>query len=433
MPEILVMNISLVFEIIFFACLLCGGGVGCSIFTDLMNKTVVDGVHFRRPWFQTLLVFISFTLAFIPLWIRLLFLFWRKSQKSKLDGMEKADVNKKGVFKVAILALCNLLSKVISNIGLFWLPVSIFQALRGSALIFSVVLTVVYRKRKLPGHAIIGIAFVSVPLVLMGMQAMLQNKPGQETTTFSASSTWHVLLGIVFVVGSQAIEALKIILMEVYLNDLNMGSFSILAWQGVWGMLVCSLVILPICSYLPGGMEGDGIHEHILMSLGEVFRSPRLMAYSVGIIVSILCCNTGVAYLIKISNGLTHTVLEQFRGVLVWVISLVLHLMSGGKSGEPWTKWSFVQLGGFLLLIFGTLVYSGAFVARSVAVVVAVEKSGDDGCSMKGQNEQRGKGTDEGKEGGEEERGVKSPELQLQRNVRVWEPDGKEEKKVKLV
>ena len=51
--------------------------------------------------------------------------------------------------------------------------------------------------------------------------------------------------------------------------------------------------------------------------------------------------------------------------VIVWVIQISIHYivigtkyeLKFGKAGEEWTKWSFLQLIGFVLMILGTCVY----------------------------------------------------------------------------
>lgn len=429
------MNIILVLEICVFGILTVVGGVGNSMLNDLMNKTtVLDAsgakVRFRKPWLQTLLAFVAFAFAFIPLWIRLL---WLSLKKNKPD--ETAKVSKKGVIQIGALALCNCLSRITGNISLFWLPVSIWQALRGSNLIFTVLLTVFYRKRKLRKHEMMGVGVVFTALVLISMQALLQKR---GTSKHCTSTTWQILLGIVFVLGSQGINAMKVILMEKYLSDLKMHSFSVIAWQGFWGILVCSLVILPVCSYLPGGVEGDGFHEHTLASFHEILKSPRLMHCTVGLIVSLFCCSVFGAYLIKVTSALTRTILEQFRGFVVWAISLVLHIVSHGSYGESWSKWSLVQLGGLFLITLGSIIYSGAFATTPTVLITEKEKNKEEGGKKKRRrrkkvNLKKMEKAEKKEVGGGgidvDERNVETPLLQLHVSGQAGDQDSKEELK----
>lgn len=52
------------------------------------------------------------------------------------------------------------------------------------------------------------------------------------------------------------------------------------------------------------------------------------------------------------------TVLETMRTLLVWIVGLLLFYTTQGRFGEEWTKYSFMQLAGFALLVGGTFVYA---------------------------------------------------------------------------
>lgn len=64
------------------------------------------------------------------------------------------------------------------------------------------------------------------------------------------------------------------------------------------------------------------------------------------------------------------TVLETSRTLAVWVVDLILAATGagGGKLGESWGPWSWVQAGGFAVLVAGTLLYGqGDEVDRAAA------------------------------------------------------------------
>ena len=58
-------------------------------------------------------------------------------------------------------------------------------------------------------------------------------------------------------------------------------------------------------------------------------------------------------------SAVHRVVIETLRTLCVWVADLLIYyVFSGGTLGEAWTKFSFIQLLGFGLLIVGTLVYN---------------------------------------------------------------------------
>ncbi|RLO11165.1 hypothetical protein DYB28_011150, partial [Aphanomyces astaci] len=59
-------------------------------------------------------------------------------------------------------------------------------------------------------------------------------------------------------------------------------------------------------------------------------------------------------------DSVWRSILVNFRPVAIWVTSLLFYyVFTNGTYGETWTNWSWLQLGGMLLLFFGTAVYNG--------------------------------------------------------------------------
>jgi hypothetical protein len=60
-------------------------------------------------------------------------------------------------------------------------------------------------------------------------------------------------------------------------------------------------------------------------------------------------------------SAVARMVFEQLTIVVVWVAQLAIHWFLKethlGKAGEEWTKWSWLQLFGFALMVFGACVY----------------------------------------------------------------------------
>ena len=55
------------------------------------------------------------------------------------------------------------------------------------------------------------------------------------------------------------------------------------------------------------------------------------------------------------------TFIDSVRTVVVWVVELILWPLTNHLVGQAWNNWSWLQLGGFVLLIIGTLLYNAVF------------------------------------------------------------------------
>ena len=57
-------------------------------------------------------------------------------------------------------------------------------------------------------------------------------------------------------------------------------------------------------------------------------------------------------------SAVMRSILESCRTLGVWLTSLVLYYaFHDSRAGERWTGWSFLELLGFALLVYGTLAY----------------------------------------------------------------------------
>ncbi|OQR81474.1 drug metabolite transporter superfamily, partial [Thraustotheca clavata] len=76
-------------------------------------------------------------------------------------------------------------------------------------------------------------------------------------------------------------------------------------------------------------------------------------------IFSITGFNIASIYVTYFLDSVWRSILVNFRPVAVWLASLFCYYVAtNGGYGEAWTAWSWMQLGGMLLLFFGTAMYN---------------------------------------------------------------------------
>lgn len=129
----------------FFLC----GGAGAVLGNIIYNMKSL-GLHntvksFQKPIFQTWSMFFAMTLLIfdIPYF-----------KTGVCPGYTTGGVIRGiGLFRVvSIPSLCDLVSTYLQNIGLLYLPPSVWQITRGSILLFTAILSIFYRKKKLRSH-----------------------------------------------------------------------------------------------------------------------------------------------------------------------------------------------------------------------------------------------------------------------------------------
>ena len=58
-------------------------------------------------------------------------------------------------------------------------------------------------------------------------------------------------------------------------------------------------------------------------------------------------------------SSVWHSILDNFRPMTVWIADLVIYYsLTGSNFGEPWRLYSWIQLGGLFVLVYGTMIYN---------------------------------------------------------------------------
>jgi drug/metabolite transporter (DMT)-like permease len=145
-----------------------------------------------------------------------------------------------------IPAMLDLVGSSLSGIGLLFVPASVWQMLRGSLIVFSAILSVIFLKRKLVMFHWIGIALVVAGLGTVGTSSLLNNSDGAN------SSLWF---GIGIVMVGQLISSTQLIVEEILLKNKSYHPLHVVGLEGVSGIVMLSTLVLPIMYYIPGTLS----------------------------------------------------------------------------------------------------------------------------------------------------------------------------------
>jgi drug/metabolite transporter (DMT)-like permease len=140
-------------------------------------------------------------------------------------------------------AMLDLIGSSLSGVGLLFIPPSVWQMLRGSLIVFSAILSVIFLKRKLVLLHWIGIALVVVGLGTVGTSSLLNSAGSAD------SSLWF---GIGIVMVGQLVSSIQLIVEEILLKNRSLHPLHVVGLEGVSGILMLSTLVLPIMYYIPG-------------------------------------------------------------------------------------------------------------------------------------------------------------------------------------
>ncbi|KAJ6252453.1 solute carrier family 35 member f6 [Anaeramoeba flamelloides] len=266
--------------------------------------------------------------------------------KGKLN--EAAVSHKKVYYLTMAPAVFDLLATSIMNIGLLWIPASIWQMLRGSMVVFSAIFSITFLKRILHGYHWLGVFVVVCGLVLVGISCIKSDSGNYDKK--------HEFIGIFLVVGAQVIQATQIIIEDHLLHNVFVNPLLVVGLEGLWGSIFTIGIFLPIVGNTPRHW-GSGFYEDTIDSLIMLGNGDLLGLY-IAYVFAILFYNMFGMFVTNTFTAVHRTILEEVRTFCIWITDLIIHYGITRNKGEKWDNWSWMELGGFILLMWGMFIYN---------------------------------------------------------------------------
>ena len=169
------------------------------------------------------------------------------------------------------------------------------------------------------------------------------------------------MIGNLLVVFSQMFTALQMCLEERFVKGYNMPALLAVGWEGVWGILGVSALLVGL-QHTQGG--GGFPVEDTAFAWQQLMSSPEVGLFMLSNAVSIAFYNYFGMVIAKNSSASYRMILDSLRIVAVWVVDLA----TGGGHFFP------LQLLGFALMAAGTAVYNEAVALPCLAYPSAADR-----------------------------------------------------------
>eukprot|EP01107_Rhizomastix_libera_P004547 TRINITY_DN175_c0_g1_i3.p1 TRINITY_DN175_c0_g1~~TRINITY_DN175_c0_g1_i3.p1 ORF type:complete len:373 (+),score=112.80 TRINITY_DN175_c0_g1_i3:29-1147(+) len=314
---------------------------------------------FDKPFFQSIAMFLAMSLA-LP--IQTVFDAKKKKDaqyKPLSDSIQDTDKSEKpsaSVLVVMIPCIFDLVGSTMMTFGLIYISVSVMQMLRGSMVIFSAIFTRIFLGKKVQQHQYYGIVLCLIALVMVGIAGAMIPQANMKV------STMQVLGGILLVILSQVIQAGQLVTEEFFLKNLTIPPLKIVGYEGIWGTLLMIFVACPLAFIIPGTDYSIMPHN----SLENSFDSMICMVNQPMIIVTVLVFMLAVMfyniYGMLITNefsAVNRTIFEAVRTSCIWATNIFIHIVwPDSPYGEMWVSWSWLELGGFIVLFSSSMIYN---------------------------------------------------------------------------
>lgn len=326
---------------------------------------------FSKPWFGTLNMMLAMLLVlFADMLVSCLSRACFSGKTAALEPLIDSDVPKrrkasiakeqlpywKRVCLVSIGAAFDLLATALSCIGIQYIPASVWQMLKGSALLFTGLFSVVALKRKLYVHNYLGLFLCFVGVTVVGLASVLGSSGG-GTSSSTQEPLGLVIFGMSVVLAGQVVQAAQVIAEEWLMKDLSLPAMQIIGLEGLWGVLMMVVLVYPLLYMLPG--NDNGHQEDFMDTMAMLSNSAPLLGCVVAYLLSCSTFNvTGIAITQELS-AVHRMMMDASRTLVIWLFDLGVHYLWDPSSpfGEALTPYSGLQLLGFIILVTGQATY----------------------------------------------------------------------------
>jgi hypothetical protein len=351
---------------VFLAALVAG--TGCSLTSKIMLDMESVGItgeveKFSYPLFQTFGMFTGMTaglvMHFIVLAFKIPFPGYNHPKKgySALEtGTPQQSVPMWMYFLLIIPSLFDLCATALCMFGLRYVNVSIYQMLRGSAIVFVAILKQFVLKDRLRSYMWIGVFWNVVSIFLVGLTAIFSATPSTEEQIASGTES-KPLTGVLLILLGAFVQSLQYAFEEKVMSmEVPAPPLLLIGMEGLWGTIVCITMLYPAAYFLPGSDHGSV--ENPFNTLAMIQNSSDVQWMVVLYFLCIFLYNVLACLVTFMLNSVWHAILDNFRPITVWGTDLFIFYFITTTFGESWTVWSFLQLLGMFVLLYGTAVYN---------------------------------------------------------------------------
>jgi len=249
-----------------------------------------------------------------------------------------------------IPSLFDLVCTIFGMCGLMFVNVSIYQMMRGAAIVFVALLKEFFLGDKLKKYHWVGIFWNFVSIVLVGATAVL-------APAASASTSSNSILGISLILLAALMGSLQYAFEEKVLNmEIAAPPLFVIGVEGLWGTLICIFVLYPIAYLTPG--SDDGSFENPFNTWYMLSNNQELQLVMFFYFVSIFFYNLFGILVTFLLHSVWRGILDNFRPITVWIVDLSIYYFLTTSFGESWTPYSWLQLVGLAVLLYGTAIYN---------------------------------------------------------------------------
>lgn len=234
------------------------------------------------------------------------------------------------------------------NVGLLFVPVSVFQMIRGALPLWVALFSIIFLKRTLKVHKWLSLLIITFGVALVGFAGSLQSKEKSEMKMLGADDGTKTVLGIFLIFFAQVFSASQFVVEEKIMTKYEVPPLEAVGLEGIFGLFT-TLIAIPVLHIFigskPAGRKGyfdanEGFHQ--------IISNPQILWSSLAIAFSISMFNFCGLAVTKNISATVRSVIDTCRSIGIWIFSIWF----------GWEVFNGLQLVGFMILILGTFLFN---------------------------------------------------------------------------
>jgi len=361
-----------------------------------VGDTEGSGVFFNHPFLQAASMFLGEMLCIIT--FILLKFTGRLDEDTNEEGKKFHPIKHGYIFLLP--ALCDMCATSLMYVGLNFTPASHFQIFRGSLIIFTGLLRVVWLRKGLEWYKWLGMVVILAGLGVVAVGSFppfaeeICNSynvtdqspmaPSFTTGTFGISisntdtslacsdsntasaKAMDVFKGDMLIVAGQVVMAVQGVYEEKVLVQYNAHPLLAVAWEGTWGFTALSILLVPFgywhvsedWAHGPTGLFEDSIDAFV-----QLGNNAGLCVWFVLTMFSIAFFNFSGMYVTQKVGATARTVLDSVRTIVIWLVFLIPSEMEVPGWHDGFSGWS---LAGYIVSIIGVFLFNNIVILPTI-------------------------------------------------------------------
>ncbi|CDR42857.1 hypothetical protein NBRC10512_006663 [Rhodotorula toruloides] len=247
-------------------------------------------------------------------------------------------------------AVCDILGTTFMSIGLLFIPVSVYQMLRGALVLWVGLFSVLFLHRRLTRAQWVALGVIMLGVGIVGAASLIQDKnPATQPEAEGAEKDVSPLVGVGLVLLAQVFTASQFVIEERIMEHHSVEPLLAAGYEGICGLLTTLSGLFLIYRFYGSTAAGRGGYFDAPEGWHQIIEHKSVWSSSIVIAISIALFNFCGLAVTRSVSATSRSTIDSCRTLLIWVVSLALE----------WESFVFLQVIGFVLLVYGTFVHNG--------------------------------------------------------------------------